>query len=119
MLQNQNDDKKARRRSAPKAGARPGNTAVPPKAAKPATTPAASPKATPAPMPNAVPAPIAATPRPLNEERVGLIISTEERRRLIAESAYFRSLRRGPGGDPGRDWIEAEAEIDAMLLNRR
>jgi hypothetical protein len=49
-----------------------------------------------------------------------LAISSEERRRMIAEAAYYRALRRSLGeGNPDRDWIEAEAEIDALLLNRR
>jgi hypothetical protein len=35
---------------------------------------------------------------------------------MIAEAAYFRAERRGfNGGDPVRDWCEAEAEIDARL----
>jgi Protein of unknown function (DUF2934) len=36
---------------------------------------------------------------------------------MVAEAAYFRAQRRGFGGDPARDWVEAEAEIDAMLLH--
>lgn len=44
-------------------------------------------------------------------------ISTEERQRLIAETAYLKAERRGfKGNDPRRDWFEAEAEVDAMLL---
>ena len=47
-------------------------------------------------------------------------ISPEERRHMVAEAAYFRAQRRGfREGDPDRDWIEAELEIDALLLNRR
>jgi hypothetical protein len=38
---------------------------------------------------------------------------------MIAEAAYYRAQRRGYHGDPVRDWTEAEAEIDALLLNRR
>jgi hypothetical protein len=35
---------------------------------------------------------------------------------MIAEAAYFRAERRGfDGGDPVRDWAEAEAEVDARL----
>jgi phosphoenolpyruvate-protein kinase (PTS system EI component) len=35
---------------------------------------------------------------------------------MIAEAAYFRAERRGfNGGDPVKDWIEAEAEVDARL----
>lgn len=41
----------------------------------------------------------------------------DERRRLIAEAAYRRAERRGfRGGSPHNDWVEAEAEIDALLL---
>jgi hypothetical protein len=46
-------------------------------------------------------------------------VSPEQRRRMIAEAAYYRAQRRGFRGDPVRDWAEAEAEIDAQLLNRR
>jgi len=38
------------------------------------------------------------------------------RRRMIAEAAYFRAEARGfQGGDALRDWLEAEAEVDAVL----
>lgn len=58
------------------------------------------------------PAPARTAPRPA-------AISAEARRQMIAEAAYFRAQRRGFQGDPDRDWIEAEAEIDALLLDRR
>ena len=46
-------------------------------------------------------------------------VSADERRRMIAEAAYFKAARRGfAQGDPNRDWIEAEAEIDAWLIER-
>jgi len=46
-------------------------------------------------------------------------VSADERRRMIAEAAYYRAARRGfAPGDPDRDWIEAEAEIDAWLIAR-
>ena len=42
--------------------------------------------------------------------------AAHERRRMIAEAAYFRAERRGfKGGDPLNDWCEAEAEIDRKL----
>ncbi|HZM68891.1 MAG TPA: DUF2934 domain-containing protein [Candidatus Cryosericum sp.] len=69
--------------------------------------------------------PIVSTTRAVSqpEERTSarpFAISSEERRRMIAEAAYYRALRRSVGeGSPDRDWIEAEAEIDALLLNRR
>ncbi|MHB1180383.1 MAG: DUF2934 domain-containing protein [Sulfuricella sp.] len=35
---------------------------------------------------------------------------------MIAEAAYYRAECRGfLGGDPVADWLEAEAEIEAML----
>ena len=47
-------------------------------------------------------------------------ITAEQRRHMIAEAAYFRAQHRGfRGGDPDRDWMEAEVEIDALLLDRR
>ena len=47
-------------------------------------------------------------------------ITAEARWRMIAEAAYFKAQRRGfTGGDTKRDWAEAEAEIDAWLLDRR
>jgi hypothetical protein len=51
--------------------------------------------------------------------KVSSRVSSDERRRMIAEAAYFRAARRGfAPGDPDRDWIEAEAEIDAWLIER-
>jgi hypothetical protein len=39
---------------------------------------------------------------------------------MIEEAAYFKAARRGfVGGDETRDWFEAEAEIDALLLRRK
>lgn len=43
-------------------------------------------------------------------------ISSDERDRLIAETAYFRALERGfEHGDPLIDWLDAEKEIDAKF----
>jgi hypothetical protein len=43
-------------------------------------------------------------------------VTSSQRQQMIAEAAYFRAERRGfNGGDPVRDWCEAEAEIDARL----
>jgi hypothetical protein len=47
-------------------------------------------------------------------------ISAEERERMIAEAAYFKAESRGfEGGDPIQDWIEAETEINAVLIGER
>lgn len=44
-------------------------------------------------------------------------ITAEERRRRIAELAYFKAERRGfRNGSAEWDWLEAEAEIDAKIF---
>ena len=44
------------------------------------------------------------------------VFSEDERRRMIAEAAYFHAARRGfsPGGELG-DWLAAEREVNALL----
>mgnify|MGYP001814979608 FL=1 len=43
-------------------------------------------------------------------------ISSQDRRRMIAEAAYFQAERRNfEGGDPNEDWYQAEREIDQLL----
>lgn len=47
------------------------------------------------------------------------LVSPEERVRLIAEAAYFKAAQRGfASGGELEDWVEAEAEIDALLDSR-
>lgn len=42
-----------------------------------------------------------------------------DREGMIAEAAYYLAERRGfDGGDPVADWLEAEAEIDALIDGR-
>jgi hypothetical protein len=49
-------------------------------------------------------------------DRVARSAFGRSRRELIAEAAYYRSLHRGSGPvDSERDWLEAEAEIEALL----
>jgi len=44
-------------------------------------------------------------------------VTPEERQRLVSERAYAKALRRKfKAGNPRADWLEAEAEIDAELL---
>ena len=46
--------------------------------------------------------------------------SEDERRCFIAEAAYFKAERRGfSEGGALEDWVEAEAEIDALLDARQ
>jgi hypothetical protein len=47
-------------------------------------------------------------------------LAAEERQRMIAEAAYYLAERRGfSGGDPRQDWLDAEASIDAMLIDQK
>jgi len=53
----------------------------------------------------------------LHVQRHGAAVDAGARRRLIAETAYLRAERRGfAGGNPEEDWLEAEREIDQLLL---
>jgi hypothetical protein len=62
----------------------------------------------PPPPPRVPKSPLAGAPR--------VQVTPEERRRLIAESAYLRAERRGfAPGHEADDWFAAEAEVDALL----
>lgn len=41
-------------------------------------------------------------------------LTPEARYRMIADAAYFKAEKRGFTGDVVADWLEAEAEIDAL-----
>ena len=58
-----------------------------------------------------------ATKRPASETaKVIRTVSAEQRNAMIAESAYLRAEARGfQGGDPVRDWLDGEKEVDALL----
>lgn len=44
--------------------------------------------------------------------------SEEGRQEMISTAAYYRAERRGfRGGNEMQDWLDAEAEIDAMLYH--
>jgi len=64
---------------------------------------------------------VKSTPAPKRATRASpdLVISSETRKAMIAEAAYFTSQACGVApGDPAQDWLVAEAEIDALLLAR-
>jgi len=47
----------------------------------------------------------------------GSAVDVDSRRQLIAECAYLRAEQRGfAGGSPEQDWLEAEMEVDQLLL---
>jgi hypothetical protein len=44
-----------------------------------------------------------------------MVISDEQRYRMVAEAAYYRAESNQFKSDPVRDWIEAESDIAALL----
>ena len=87
---------KAAIKSEPKAAAKP----VAKKAASAAKKPAA--------------APAAAKPA-AKKSPVTMMVSDEQRYRMIAEAAYYRAESNHFKSDSVRDWIEAESDIAALL----
>ena len=47
---------------------------------------------------------------------ISKISASEEKNHMIETAAYFRAQKRGfSNGDPVKDWLEAEREIDALF----
>ena len=44
-----------------------------------------------------------------------IVLSDEQRYRMIAEAAYYRAEKNEFKSDPLRDWIDAENDINALL----
>jgi hypothetical protein len=66
--------------------------------------------------PKKVPTRKAVTRRPARKPAPVPTRTESERRHMIAEAAYYLAEKRGfADGDPTRDWIAAEAQIDAQL----
>lgn len=77
---------------------------------------------TPAPKTEQTPAPKARArragrARPKGNSAAATVTVAEEvRRAMIAEAAYYHAERRGfAPGDELEDWLQAEAEVDALL----
>lgn len=47
-----------------------------------------------------------------------IAVTPEQRYCMIAEAAYFHAERRGFRGDPVKDWVAAEKEIEALLSKK-
>jgi len=45
-------------------------------------------------------------------------IDADRRRALIAEAAYYRSLRHSSTGSEVEDWLAAEQEVDSRLMSQ-
>jgi hypothetical protein len=68
----------------------------------------------------AKPVPVAAAAPKVRKRRITATgmpaISNDERRGMIAYSAYLRAQRRGfAAGGEAQDWLLAEQEVDALL----
>lgn len=46
-------------------------------------------------------------------------VTPEARYRMITETAYHKAERHGFAGDPVLYWVEAEAEIDKLLKEKK
>jgi hypothetical protein len=67
----------------------------------------------PSPAKRAAAAPVIA---PSADTGAGTVPSPEDRRRMIADAAYFRAERRGfAAGGELDDWLAAEGEIDRLI----
>ncbi len=63
--------------------------------------------------------PRASRPAAVKPQAKASVVTQDERMRLIAEAAYYKAEKRDfTGGGEWGDWIEAEAEIDALLNMR-
>jgi len=57
---------------------------------------------------------------PLRFAQPVVVISEMERRKMIADAAYYRALSRDfESGHEVQDWLEAEAEVDRRLAAAR
>ena len=59
--------------------------------------------------------PAAAAKPAAKKSPVTMMVSDEQRYRMIAEAAYYRAESNHFKSDSVRDWIEAEADIAALL----
>ena len=55
------------------------------------------------------------TPKAVTRAQGKIVVSDEQRYRMVAEAAYYRAESNQFKSDPLRDWIEAEKDITALL----
>ena len=106
--------KKATPASAEKAAATPKAAVKKPAAAKTAA-------AKPAAAKTAAKKSTAAAKKPATKRASGPkpVFTPEQRYLMVAEAAYYRSERQGFMGDPVQNWVEAEAEIEALFSGKK
>ena len=96
--------------------------------AKPAELETAAPVSPPPTAAKAAPAPAAvkaSTPKKTSTAKTptaksksvakAIVLSDEQRYRMVAEAAYYRAEKNQFKSDPLRDWIDAENDISALL----
>lgn len=64
--------------------------------------------------PSTAPAPVSPPPVEIVQKRL-IVVSEDERYRMIAEAAYYRAENSQFQSDPVSDWVEAEKEIATLL----
>lgn len=64
--------------------------------------------------PSTAPTPVAPPPVEIVQKRL-IVVSEDERYRMIAEAAYYRAENSQFQSDPVSDWVEAEKEIATLL----
>lgn len=107
------DSKKPSKNSTSKQAATPAKSTVK-VAVKAAAKPVAPEKKPPA---RATKPKVAAAAKPARSRAKKPVIGQEQRRNYIEVAAYYIAARRNfAPGDPLQDWIEAEAEIDRLLV---
>ena len=53
---------------------------------------------------------------PKHEQAASTVITSQQRKQMINEAAYYIAQSRGfIGGNPMDDWLKAEAEVDKQL----
>ena len=100
-------------KAAPKKTAGKAATVKAPAAAKPATASKAAPKPSPAKTPSKKTA-VKKAPA-----TASVVVTEEQRYRMIAEAAYYRAESNQFKSDPIRDWIDAEKDISILLSGTR
>lgn len=114
--------KKATPASAEKAAATPKAAVKKPAAAKTAAAkPAAAKTAAAKTAEAAAKKSTAAAKKPATKRASGPkpVFTPEQRYLMVAEAAYYRSERQGFMGDPVQNWVEAEAEIEALFSGKK
>ena len=82
--------------------------------AQPAETPSTAPVSTTKPVAAKAPRKPAAAKADKGAAKT-IVLTDEQRYRMVAEAAYYRAEKNQFKSDPLRDWIDAENDINALL----